>query len=101
MSEEQSFKAHQQCSCSPECTCGKDCSCSEFASYVMELVDNQLSDQQAQRLKAHTAICSHCTQVRQAETQVRRVIRRSCCQSAPAGLRVKITRTVYREYDFS
>lgn len=101
MSEEQRSRGGQQCSCSPECTCGSDCSCNEFASYVMELVDDQLSDQQTHRLKAHTASCPHCTQVAQAETRVRRVIRRSCCQSAPAGLRVKITRTVYREHNVS
>ncbi|MCI1675033.1 MAG: mycothiol system anti-sigma-R factor [Ancrocorticia sp.] len=85
-----------------ECGCGcgqAGCSCDEVAEHLFELLDAQMPEEQAERLKHHIATCPHCTQMAEAESHVRDIVRRSCCESAPSTLRVRITHqlAVYRQ----
>ena len=87
------------CSCEENCTCGADCSCEEVSDHLFEFLDAQMPEEQAARLRRHIETCPNCTQMTEAEAHVRDIVRRSCCESAPATLRVRITSqlAVYRE----
>lgn len=66
------------------------CSCEEVAEHLFELLDSQMPEDVALRLKHHCAGCEHCNAMADAEIHVREIIRRSCCQEAPSSLRMRI-----------
>ncbi|RTE49008.1 mycothiol system anti-sigma-R factor [Actinobaculum sp. 352] len=74
------------------------CSCSEVADHIFELLDSQMPAEQAERLQRHADSCPHCSALAEAEAHVREIVRRSCSESAPATLRMRITSqiAVYR-----
>lgn len=67
-----------------------ECSCEEVRAHLYELLDQELSSQQMARLKKHAQTCPSCTKATQAETHLRILIRRSCCQEAPSTLRERV-----------
>ncbi len=75
------------------------CGCAEVSDYIFELIDAQMPKEQVARMYAHLASCPHCSQIAEAEHHVREIVRRSCCESAPSSLRMKVTAflSVYRE----
>ncbi|MCF2705969.1 mycothiol system anti-sigma-R factor [Arcanobacterium haemolyticum] len=76
----------------------KACGCSEVTDHIFEFIDSQMPKDQEARLRQHIESCPHCTEIAEAETHVREIVKRSCAESAPASLRVKITSflSVYR-----
>ena len=76
-----------------------DCSCEEVARHLFELLDAQMPEEMAARLRRHCETCPHCSDLASAEAHIRHILRRSCCgEPAPATLRVRITSqiAVYR-----
>jgi len=66
---------------------------------LFELLDAQMPDEMAARLRRHCETCPHCSDLASAEAHIRHILRRSCCgEPAPATLRVRITSqiAVYR-----
>lgn len=70
------------------------CSCEEVYNHLFELLDSHMPLEQAARLRNHMATCSKCNRLVEAETHVREIVRRSCCESAPATLRIRITQQI-------
>ena len=70
------------------------CSCEEVYNHLFELLDSQIPLEQAARLRNHMENCSTCNRLVEAETHVREIVRRSCCESAPSTLRIKITQQI-------
>ncbi|WP_311590757.1 mycothiol system anti-sigma-R factor [Trueperella bernardiae] len=84
----------EACTCHGECTCAQ-CGCEEVLDHLFELVDDEISDDDARRLLRHGVTCRACAARIEEEIVVRKVIRRGCCsQEAPESLRTKITRIV-------
>ena len=74
-----------------EVDCGPDCSCEEFAEHLFELLDAQIPQAQAERLRAHAEGCPNCTELSEVEEHLRLMLRKACCeQSAPQQLRERI-----------
>ena len=67
-----------------------ECTCAELQAHLHELLDQELSSGDLARLKAHVETCDTCSEAAQAEVHLRSIIRRSCCQEAPAALREKV-----------
>ena len=70
------------------------CSCEEVYDHLFELLDSQMPLEQAARLRNHMKTCPKCNRLAEAETHVREIVRRSCCESAPSTLRIKITQQI-------
>ena len=70
------------------------CSCEEVYDHLFELLDSQMPLEQAARMRSHMETCPTCHRLVEAETHVREIVRRSCCDSAPSTLRVKITQQI-------
>lgn len=79
------------CDCGPECDCHDECTCGEVSDHLFELLDSEVPEEQAARLMRHVTKCPHCTKMAEAESHVRDIVKRSCCESAPSTLRMKIT----------
>jgi len=69
----------------------ENCSCSEVADHIFEMIDSQMPEEQVARLRAHAKGCPTCSKLAEAEVHVREIVKRSCCESAPSSLRVRIT----------
>ncbi len=70
------------------------CSCEEVSDHLFELLDAQMPQEQAARLRKHMETCPHCNRLVEAETHVREILKRSCCESAPSTLRIRITQQI-------
>lgn len=74
----------------------EDCTAVLRALYAFH--DNELSPADADEIREHLMACEHCLDDYDVEAALRLLIRRSCCESAPDTLRVRIqsiyTRTV-------
>lgn len=65
--------------------------CAELLDLLGAYVDNELSDDQCQRLKEHLAECPSCLQEYQRDALLKTLVRRSCqCEVAPSTLRASI-----------
>ncbi len=73
---------------------GQASSCEEVYNHLFELLDSQMPLAQASRMKSHMETCPTCHRLVEAETHVREIVRRSCCESAPSTLRIKITQQI-------
>lgn len=98
------------CGCGSDCACHSEkasahiadevektmrtqggCSCEDVATHLFEFLDSQMPHEQERILAEHTRTCPHCSQMTHAEKHVREIVKRSCCESAPSSLRMKIT----------
>lgn len=79
-------------------TISENCSCEELRAHLYELIDQELDPQAISRLDAHEASCEQCHQLTEAEVHLRQIIRRSCCEEAPAVLRERVITQVVRRY---
>jgi anti-sigma factor (TIGR02949 family) len=66
------------------------CSCEELADLVYEFLDSELADDNRERLRQHVATCESCRGEVDAAEHVRAILRRSCAEQAPDGLRARI-----------
>lgn len=77
--------------------CG-ECGCDEAIDRLFEYLDAELPEPDCLRLAAHLAVCDGCLDAASAEKHVRDLLRRSCAESAPETLRVRVVSqlTVWR-----
>jgi len=68
--------------------CGSGCT--EALDRLFEYLDSELVEPDADRVRAHLAECTGCLEEFDVEAVVKKIVRRSCQEAAPADLRVRI-----------
>jgi mycothiol system anti-sigma-R factor len=73
-------------------SCGRphDKDCSEVLERVFAFIDNELPTADSSEIQHHLDECGPCLQKYDLERTVKTLIRRSCCEQAPTGLREKV-----------
>jgi len=73
-------------------SCGRphDKDCSEVLERVFAFIDNELPTADSSEIQHHLDECGPCLQKYDLERTVKTLIRRSCCEQAPMGLREKV-----------
>ncbi|HEX7806041.1 MAG TPA: mycothiol system anti-sigma-R factor [Cellulomonas sp.] len=64
--------------------------CTEALDRLFEYLDSELVAPDADRVREHLAECKGCLEEFDVETVVKKIVRRSCQEAAPAELRVRI-----------
>jgi len=64
--------------------------CSEVYAHLLEYLDSEMTEADATRMRHHLETCSPCLAELSVEEIVRQVVRRSCTERAPEGLRLKV-----------
>jgi anti-sigma factor (TIGR02949 family) len=64
--------------------------CDHALSHLYEYLDSEMTPEDEQRMRAHVAHCSPCLAELSTEELVKQLVRRSCAERAPAGLRLRI-----------
>ncbi|SDD56052.1 mycothiol system anti-sigma-R factor [Sanguibacter gelidistatuariae] len=64
--------------------------CDDVIGHLFEYLDSEMTDNDAERMRAHVAECSPCLAELSIDELVKRLLRRSCTEQAPEHLRVKI-----------
>ncbi len=73
-----------------------DGDCSDFIEQIVYLLDNELSDADKEQVRAHLESCQPCYGRYDVQRTVKRVVARSCVESAPTELRQKIMLSLTR-----
>ena len=73
-------------------SCGNhhDTDCSDVLERVFSFIDNELPTADAEAIQHHLDECGPCLQKYDLERTVKTLIRRSCWEQAPMGLREKV-----------
>jgi anti-sigma factor (TIGR02949 family) len=69
---------------------GEPCGCDEAIGRLFEYLDAEMPEPDCVRVAAHLAVCASCHDAASAERHVRELLRRSCQQTAPEALRVRV-----------
>lgn len=65
--------------------------CSEIVLRVFEYIDDEMSDDDCRRVRAHLDECADCLSEYERDVLVKALVRRSCgCEEAPPTLRLSI-----------
>lgn len=64
--------------------------CEHALTHLYEYLDSEMTPEDELRMRAHVAHCSPCLAELSAEELVKRLVRRSCVEQAPAQLRLRI-----------
>lgn len=64
--------------------------CTEVMTRLDQYVDRELSLAEIEEVRLHLEACRPCMEHFHFEADVRRLVRRACCESAPESLRVRI-----------
>ncbi|MGL4832597.1 MAG: mycothiol system anti-sigma-R factor [Propionibacteriaceae bacterium] len=67
-----------------------EASCTEVIARVFAFLDGELDDQSCDEIRIHLMACEECLDYVDAETQLRVLIKKACCCSAPAALAQRI-----------
>nr|WP_100348353.1 mycothiol system anti-sigma-R factor [Luteimicrobium subarcticum] len=67
-----------------------DDSCDHVVGHLYEYLDSEMTPEDAERMRAHLAHCSPCLAELGLDELVRQVLRRSCADKAPEGLRARV-----------
>jgi anti-sigma factor (TIGR02949 family) len=66
------------------------CRCEELLEHLDEFLDSEMSDSQCARLREHVDGCPTCQEAADAVQHVRAIVRRSCAETAPEDLRLRL-----------
>lgn len=66
------------------------CGCEEAIDRLFEYLDAEMPESDTLRVTAHLKACHSCEDAASAEQHVRELLRRSCRESAPETLRVRV-----------
>jgi anti-sigma factor (TIGR02949 family) len=66
------------------------CQCEEALDKLEEYLDSEIGELDGNRLREHLAECSSCFGEAELEQRLRAVLRRSCHETAPETLRVRV-----------
>ncbi len=64
--------------------------CEVALGHLFEFLDSELPEADADRIRAHLEYCEPCLAEYDIEEHVRALVKRSCCESAPVTLHVRI-----------
>lgn len=64
--------------------------CQEALARLFEFLDSEVDERDGDRIRRHLADCEPCLAEYDVEHHVRALLRRSCAQSAPVDLHVRI-----------
>lgn len=64
--------------------------CDDVIAHLFEYLDSEMTDSDADRMRAHVAGCNPCLAELSIDELVKRLLRRSCTEQAPEHLRLKI-----------
>jgi anti-sigma factor (TIGR02949 family) len=64
--------------------------CDEALDRLFEYLDAELGTPEAERVRAHLTECTECLEEFDVEAVVKKIVRRSCREEAPAQLRARI-----------
>lgn len=64
--------------------------CGEALSRLFEFLDAELGDLDGDRIRAHLADCEPCLAEYDIEDHLKKLVKRSCCESAPVDLHIRI-----------
>ena len=64
--------------------------CGEALSRLFEFLDAEIGDLDGDRIRAHLADCEPCLAEYDIEDHLKRLVKRSCADSAPVDLHVRI-----------
>ncbi|MPV48894.1 MULTISPECIES: mycothiol system anti-sigma-R factor [unclassified Pseudactinotalea] len=67
-----------------------DCQCEEALAHLQEYIDCEMSEVDTVRLRVHITTCLTCQDEVGVEQWLRRMLRRSCVEEAPADLRERV-----------
>jgi anti-sigma factor (TIGR02949 family) len=73
----------------PHSTAGES-ECEHALTHLYEYLDSEMTADDELRMRAHVAHCSPCLAELSIEELVKQLVRRSCHEKAPAGLRERI-----------
>lgn len=88
-----------RCGCGQHCSCGcneqqhatQDCTCHDLHHDMYALLDKELTAEDCARLERHLRQCPDCAALVEAESTLRKLLKKCCCGQAPDSLRQKIT----------
>lgn len=66
------------------------CQCEEALDKLEEYLDSEIGELDADRLREHLSECTSCYGEAELEQRLRALLRRSCCETAPETLRVRV-----------
>lgn len=66
------------------------CRCEEALDRLEEYLDSEMGELDAGRLREHLQGCTSCLGEAELEQRFRALLRRSCCETAPETLRVRV-----------
>jgi mycothiol system anti-sigma-R factor len=66
--------------------------CSEALARLFEFIDAEIDDVEGDRIRRHLADCEPCLSAYDVADHLKRLVRRSCLEPAPAELHVRIRR---------
>ncbi|MGV8967339.1 MAG: mycothiol system anti-sigma-R factor [Cellulomonas sp.] len=64
--------------------------CREALERLSEFLDSELAESDGDRIREHLADCEPCLSEYDLEDHIKKLVRRSCSESAPAELHVRI-----------
>lgn len=64
--------------------------CAEALSRLFEFLDQEIDESDGDRIRQHLADCEPCLSAYDVEDHLKKLVRRSCAEAAPAELHVRI-----------
>jgi anti-sigma factor (TIGR02949 family) len=64
--------------------------CAEALSRLFEFLDQEIEEADGDRIRQHLADCEPCLSAYDVEDHLKKLVRRSCSEAAPAELHVRI-----------
>ena len=64
--------------------------CADFLEQIVYLLDNELDEVDQAQVRVHLDECGPCLRKYDLERTVKSLVARSCCETAPDGLREKV-----------
>ena len=65
--------------------------CTDFLQNIVYLLDNELADNDVSAVRTHLNSCNPCFETYDLQRRVKELVARSCAETAPEELRMKIT----------
>jgi mycothiol system anti-sigma-R factor len=64
--------------------------CADFLERIVFFIDNELDEADCSEVRHHLDECGPCLRKYDLERTVKQVVARSCCETAPEGLRERV-----------
>ncbi|MGL5824257.1 MAG: mycothiol system anti-sigma-R factor [Nocardioides sp.] len=65
--------------------------CADFLEGIVYLLDNELDDADVSAVRTHLGSCNPCFETYELQRRVKELVARSCAETAPEELRLKVT----------